>query len=129
MCFVSYVGDHYTDGWKDKYPWPIVTTPGTIPNTTNPFPQQPYIPDPKKTDELILSKLFQREITRQEFDDLKKEVEEMKKILTLAAEYDKKNNEPHCEMEQKVDLLKKMAGLFGISLDDVFGKPKEEKII
>lgn len=122
MCVVSFMGDHYTDIWKDRYPWPQ-QIPGTIPN------QQPYIPDPKKIDESILSKLFQREITRQEFDDLKKEVEEMKKILTLAAKYDEKNNEPHCEMEQKVDLLKKMAGLFGISLDDVFGKPKEEKII
>jgi len=126
MCVVSYMGDHYTDRWKDLAPFLKPDSPYTNPVIPN---QQPYIPDPKKTDELILSKLFQREVTRQEFDDLKKEVEEMKKILTLAAEYDKRNNEPHCEMEQKVDLLKKMAGLFGISLDDVFGKPKEEKII
>lgn len=126
MCVVSFMGDHYNDKWKEKYPWPQ-TIPGTI------QPLGPLVPNPVQPytspNEDILSKLFQREITRQEFDDLKKEVEEMKKILTLAAEYDKRNNEPHCEMEQKVDLLKKMAGLFGISLDDVFGKPKEEKII
>lgn len=120
MCVVSKMGDHYTDKWKDKYP---------LPNGTG-FPTQPLEPyqpltNPAKIDESILTELFKREITRQEFDDLKKEVEEMKKILTLAAEYDKRNNEPHCEMEQKVDLLKKMAGLFGISLDDIF-KPENK---
>ena len=127
MCVVSAMGDHYTDKWKDEYPWPNGTDFPLQPLA----PFQPYQPltNPEKIDESILTKLFKREVTRQEFDDLKKEVEEMKKILTVAAEYDKRNNEPHCEMEQKVDLLKKMAGLFGISLDDVFGKPKEEKII
>lgn len=124
MCVVSAMGDHYNDKWKEKYPWPNTGTPQPL-GPLVPSPYQPYT----SPNEDILSKLFKREITRQEFDDLKKEVEEMKKILTLAAEYDKRNNEPHCEMEQKVDLLKKMAGLFGISLDDVFGKPKEEKII
>ena len=122
MCVVSAMGDHYNDKWKDLYPWPNGTG-------TNPYELYPPI-KPKPLDNIDLSKYFQREVTKQEFDDLKKEVEEMKKILTLAAEYDKKNNEPHCEMEDKVAVLKRMAELFGISLEDVFGpEPKKERII
>jgi uncharacterized protein YlxW (UPF0749 family) len=59
-------------------------------------------------------------ITRQEFDALKKEVEDMKQLLIKAKIYDEQNNEPNCEMEDKVATLKKIAELMGVNLDEVF---------
>ena len=57
------------------------------------------------------------QVSRQEFELLKKEVLEMKELIKKAVEYDKKNNEPHCENPEKVKLLKQIADLFGIELD------------
>ena len=57
--------------------------------------------------------------TQAEFDALKETVEDMKKLLAKAKEYDKKNNEPDCEMEDKVAALKKIAQLVGVDLDSL----------
>lgn len=62
------------------------------------------------------------DVQRVEFELLRAEVKEMKELLLKAVEYDKRNNEPHCEMEEKVALLKKVAELVGVSLEDVFPK-------
>lgn len=59
------------------------------------------------------------EVSRHEFEALKKEVLEMKELLKKAVEYDKKNNEPACEIEEKVALLKKIAELVGVDLKDI----------
>jgi len=108
MCVVSMVGDHYKEKW--------------IPQPNQPF-TIPVVPeDPIKKFEDLKIKL-KPEITRQEFEDLKKEVEEMKKILQKAKEYDERTNQPHCEMESKVALLKQVAALVGVSLEDVFDVP------
>ena len=45
----------------------------------------------------------------------------MKALLIRAKEYDERNNEPHCEMEEKVELLKKIAAAVGVDLSEVFG--------
>lgn len=60
-------------------------------------------------------------ITRKEFDDLKRDVEEMKALLIRAKKYDEDNGEPDCEMDDKVALLKKVAELVGVDLSEVFG--------
>jgi hypothetical protein len=88
------VGDHYSDKWKQPQ-WN-----GTISNVT-------YNPS---------------QVSKEDFDALKKDVEEMKKLLERALDYDKRNNEPNCEMEEKVALLKKVAELVGVSLEDIFPK-------
>lgn len=62
------------------------------------------------------------EVTRTEFEALKAEVLEMKALLLRAVEYDKRNNEPHCEIKEKIATLKRMADLVGVSLEDVFPK-------
>ena len=97
MCVVSMVGDHYNDKWKDKqfpkeWQWPNMYPP------------------------------LNNSVSKEEFETLRKEVLEMKALLLRAIEYDKRNNEPACEMEEKVALLKKVAELVGISLEDVFPK-------
>lgn len=107
MCTVSMVGDFWHDRWQD----PLKQSP------TNPFFPRPY---EKPLDLDWLQK--QLAPTREEFEALKKEVEMMKELLKRAKEYDEKNNEPHCEMEEKVALLKAIAKMVGVSLEDVFGK-------
>jgi hypothetical protein len=63
--------------------------------------------------------------TRAEFDALKRDVEEMKALLIRAKEYDERNGEPDCEMDEKVALLKQVAKLVGVDLSEVFNHPKE----
>lgn len=103
MCVVSMVGDHFNDKWKDPS-----------------YPLYPQIQKTITTDSINLNEYLRGSVTRTEFDALKKEVEEMKKLLERALEYDKKNNEPHCEMEDKVALLKKVAEAVGVNLDEIF---------
>lgn len=95
MCVVSMVADHYRDKW---------TTGPTIPNWMQPI-GVPLVPD---------------YISRADFDKLKADVEEMKALLQRAKLYDEANGEPDCEMADKVDLLRKVADLVGVSLNDVF---------
>ena len=58
--------------------------------------------------------------TRQEFEALKIEVQQMHELLKRAKRYDEDNGEPNCEMEEKVATLKKVAKMVGVDLSDVF---------
>lgn len=61
------------------------------------------------------------EVTRAEFDALKREVETMKALLQAAKQYDVEHGEPDCEMDEKLEVLRRVADLVGIDLDDVLG--------
>jgi hypothetical protein len=100
------IGDHYKDWMPKKYPdvFPIDTT--DVPKSAFTWP-------------------VVNGISREEFDALKRDVEEMKALLKRAVKYDEDNNEPHCEIEEKMELLRKIAEAVGISLDDVIGKGSE----
>ena len=113
MCVVSMVGDHFNDKWKD-WPW-----------GTSPSPNPQAYPNPIQPD---WENLLNPPVRKSDFDALKKEVEEMKELLKKALEYDKKNNEPHCEMEEKVALLKAVAKMVGVDLSEIFGNDKGETI-
>lgn len=105
MCVVSMIGDHYHDKFKQ---WPgIGTDPYQSPGGGIGPNQTIVMPSP---------------ISRQEFDDLKRDVLEMKELLKRAKEYDERNNEPDCEVEDKMEVLRQVARLVGIDLDDVIGK-------
>lgn len=99
MCVVSMVSDHYLDKWTDRDPnrvqWPL-----------------PYHPE--------LGAIPQPQVSVGEFNKLKEEVKELKALLIRAKKYDEDNNEPECELDDKIAKLKKIADLVGISLDDVF---------
>lgn len=95
MCVVSMIGDHYSNKWGN--PPPGLYT-------------KPYVPADKE----ILKQLA----------ELKKEVLEMKELLKLAIEYDKRTNQPDCENEEKIKVLKDVADMVGVSLDDVFKDQK-----
>lgn len=56
----------------------------------------------------------QQWVSKEDFEALKRDVAEMKKLLERAAEYDRRNNEPECEMEDKIAFLRKVAEFVGI---------------
>lgn len=120
MCVVSMVGDYYNDKWQQPWiqPQPILPPqkqPKSFP------PERPIIPI--SVEDIVKSAnptIYKEYVTKEDFDALKKEVLEMKELLKRALDYDKRNNEPNCEMEEKVALLKKVAEFVGVTLEDIF---------
>ncbi len=96
MCVVSMVMDHYTDKWKQYLPEavPYYPQPG--------IPQQPLGPTPDQIEDFKKS--------------LQKEIEELRQLLERAKEYDRKNNEPDCELDSKKSLLKELAKKLGVEI-------------
>lgn len=110
MCAVSMIGDHYSDRFRERWPqvdpWPLLP--------------QPYAPsDPADIQKKMQELLGPKQITREEFDQLKREVLEMKELLRKAKAYDEAKGEPDCELESKLAVLRKVAALVGVNLDDV----------
>lgn len=61
------------------------------------WPYQPYQPPPIRPEE----------------------VEEFRRLLDRAREYDRKNNEPDCELEEKRQKLRDLADTLGVKIDFV----------
>lgn len=94
MCLVSAIT---TDWYKDRSPgWIPNSIPNSIPNWPTPGP------------------------TTEEFLALKREVEELKERLKEARKEDIESDAPVCEMKPEVEMLKKLAELLGVDLEDVF---------
>jgi hypothetical protein len=91
MCMVSNIGDVYGKKWT-------------------PLP------------EIIQQPVFYpvSEVSRAEFDALRKEVVELKKLLEAAKRFDEATGQPDCEMGEKIAILRKVAEAVGVNLDDVF---------
>lgn len=107
MCAVSAVTDHYIKKFEpyqipSTIPWP---TPAPMPVTPT-VPPYSQIPAPLP-------------ITRDEFDQLRKDILEMKEILKVLKEYDKTSNQPHCEKQENVAFLKKLAAQLDIELPEL----------
>lgn len=92
MCMVSNVGD----GWAEKFPdkWPNIKPPYIYPAQS---------------------------ISQDEFNALKREVKELKKLLEAAKKFDALTGQPDCEMDEKVKLIKAIAKLVGVDLGEIFG--------
>ena len=45
------------------------------------------------------------------------EINEFKELLNRAREYDKRNNEPNCELKEKRDKILKLAEELGVKID------------
>jgi len=107
MCVVSMVGDHYSEKWRWVEPH-IQPTITNIPPGNNPFVSKPD------------TFRWPTGVSNEEFQELKKEVLEMKELLKKAIRYDEIHNQPECEVEEKIELLKKVAELVGVDLKDIF---------
>lgn len=97
MCVVSMIGDHYGDKWH--------------------IPPTGWQPTPVQ--DTIWRVTTNQTVTREEFDKLRADVEEMKQLLQKAKAYDERNNEPNCEMEDKIEVLRRVAELAGVDLSEV----------
>lgn len=97
MCTVSMIMDHYRDRW---YPYTQPHPGGIAPNTT------PLI------DWGSLTNPSEPRIS-------KEEVEEFRKLLERAREYDKAHNQPDCELDEKRQALKKIAAELGVDISFV----------
>jgi hypothetical protein len=95
------IGDYYGDKWR--------------PYTTPDFPPAQAIPLAP-----IQAIQLRGDISREEFEALKKEVADMKELLLRAKAYDERTGQPDCEMESKVELLKAVAKAVGVNLDEIF---------
>jgi hypothetical protein len=90
MCVVSMVADHYWDKWKHLQPQEASPTVVPVPWPA-PVPNPPAISP--------------------------EEVEEFRKLLERAREYDRKNSEPDCETAEKKARIKKLADDLGVPID------------
>lgn len=91
MCVVSMVGDFAQERWPKEFP--------------NIFKFKP-----------MTGEDFKDPVTREEFEALKREVQMIKELLEKAKEYDERTNQPNCELEDKIALLKKVADLVGVNI-------------
>lgn len=120
MCAVSAVGDYWSKRLPEKYPnqpWEHISPP----QPTNPYPGYPSLPNTTATP-IIINGAPQAELDalKLQFEELKAEMVQIKKILEEVKKYDDKFGEPHCEMEEKVALLKKIAEYVGVDISKVF---------
>jgi hypothetical protein len=86
-CAVSMIMDHYIERWQQPHPVPQPWVP-VIP--APPMPSRPAITD--------------------------EEVAEFRRLLERAREHDRKNGNPDCELDEKKQLLKRLATELGIDI-------------
>lgn len=97
MCTVSNIGTGWGDTFPDRYPW-----------------IQPYVAPVSPPIPVVIPG-----VSQEEFDRLKREVEELRKLLTAAKEFDAATGQPDCEVDEKVALIKRIAEYVGVDLKDV----------
>lgn len=93
MCASSYIGDYARDFVPNRYSF-IPSAPGVH------WPPLDTVP-------------------RAEFEKLRLEVEELKKLLAAAQQFDVKTGQHECEQAEKIAFLKKLAEFVGVDLTEV----------
>jgi hypothetical protein len=90
------VSDHFIDKQKENKPW------------VNPyiFPTDKWIP-------------YNPPATKEDIEDLREEIEDLKDLLKRAIKYDADNNQPKCEDAVKKEVLIKLGELVGIDLKEI----------
>src|SRR5687768_2146887 len=100
MCTVSMIMDHYRDKWTQPPYWP----------------QQPYFPPPP-TKEIDIDMGKIAEFLKPKPPAITpEEIEEFRRLLDRAREYDKRNNEPDCELDEKRQAVKAIAKQLGVEI-------------
>jgi len=114
------VVDHYIDKWPNRWPNTVPYTPNLpqwIPNSPyiTPAPSQPNKDAENWTKYLKELENIQKEKAKER---TRAEIEEFRELLRRAKEYDTKNNEPHCESDEKIKKLIGVLDRLPISEDD-----------
>lgn len=129
MCVTSYIGDQYRDDFPNRWPR-IPIQPWVIPSTdTRPWllPHEYEMLQDGSCDVCgfgpnhPLHKSSESEISREDFDALKREVEALRELLLAAKEYDEATGQSDCEMEEKIEFIRQVAEFVGVDVDEVFG--------
>lgn len=113
MCVVSNIGDYGRQTIPPRYPW---VYPHIQPWVD---PESPW--NPGKT----IGWPGHNQPTTEQFDALKQEVEALKKLLQAGKEYDETTGQAECETADKVAVLRKIAELVGVDLEDVLNSEEE----
>lgn len=58
--------------------------------------------------------------TQDQIDALKAEMESLKKLLKAAKIYDEETGQADCAMDEKVELIQRLADIVGVDMEDVF---------
>lgn len=101
------ISDHYGKKWE---PYINQPTAPCVPPVWTHFPPNPGLG---------------MVVTREEFEALRKDVLEMKELMKKAIDYDRRNNEPACAASEKVALLKRIAELVGVDMQDIIDALQE----
>jgi hypothetical protein len=64
------------------------------------------------------------QVSKEEFDRLKAELEELKKLIKAAKAFDEATHQCDCELDEKTDLIKRLADLVGVDVSDLQKKAK-----
>jgi hypothetical protein len=94
MCVFSMIAQDRIDKWQDYWPPPMSPAVPTIPTIPWTVPVTPPVRVP----------------TQEELD-------EFYRLLKKAREYDRKNNEPDCEDNDKKRILREMADKLGVEIN------------
>jgi hypothetical protein len=111
MCVVSAIGDDFGRTFPQRHPkWPPFnpTYPDMVPGI--PIDTSPYTLPP--------------EVSKAEFDQVKRELEALKEALKAAKKLDDVTGAPDCEMDTKIAAIRALCQAFGITLEDVFPSKK-----
>lgn len=107
MCVVSMIADDWRKRTTEQHPWVVPYIEPWVPTKTAPsdikitlLPEQPAA-------------------TKQDIEDLRKELNELKKLLKAAGEYDAATGQPNCEQEEKIKAFRILAKLLDVDLKDV----------
>ncbi len=114
MCVVSMVTDHYTDKWQDRIPW---TTTGQGSGGLLPNQLTPGIGNAGNGYQELLQRAAQQQADSKIPAISKEEIKEFRELLERAREYDKRNNEPSCELQEKKEKLLGIVKLLGVEID------------
>lgn len=97
MCSVSMIMDWKDDEWRRRY----FSIPTPVPLPFPVYPPEKWQPTPAAP------------MPTQE------EIDEFRRLLDRAREYDRKNNEPDCELEEKRQKLRDLAETLGVEISFV----------
>lgn len=137
MCVVSAVGDEWGKRFPDRWPTfvPYVTPavqPHEVPHAFEPIQDDlktcnvcGFRRDAKIHILFEASKSFEfnpQSVSKKDFDALREEVKELRELLLAAKRFDEETGQPDCEMDEKVALIRRVAELVGVDVDEVFGK-------
>lgn len=97
MCTVSNIGTAWGGAFPNRYPW-----------------IQPYVPPTAPPIPTVIPG-----VSQDEFNRLKREVVQLRKLLRAAKDFDAATGQPDCEVDEKVALIRKIAEFVGVDLGDV----------